>query len=248
LVFLDVAYCTELTVTSNTDDLINQLTKTSEIGYGYSALFSGSQFLCYPDSYQWHTMVIGSQPPTRSLILEKIVRQGICAVPLLLEHIDDKRKTQIPPLKGMMWMEFRNDYDFNSRTRKDLPEGVNEQIFKKEEPDSHTITVGDLCFVALGQILNRRFDATRYQPTGGLIVNSPCYSEQLCHVIRKDWKALTEEKHREMLIQDFLKPDYLERRIGAYQRLAFYYPDTIETLVLEQLNVPTFDPKEINLF
>lgn len=103
------------------------------------------------------------------------------------------------------------------------------------------MTVGDLCFVALGQIVNRHFNATRYQPTGGLVVSSPTYSEALRKVILQDWKGLTPAAHKRLLIEDFLKPDHDSRREGAYLRLSLYCPGTVEKLVLDELSKPTFD-------
>jgi hypothetical protein len=132
--------------TKRIDDLIARLADTSEIGYGYSAQFSGSQFLPYAGAEQVQTLVLGSQPPARSRILEAIVREGAPAVPSLLKHLDDRRLTKIRPIKAMFWMSFGNEYDFNRRTRKDAPLGVN--LETQPERTTHTITVGDLCFVA----------------------------------------------------------------------------------------------------
>ena len=227
--------------------LINKLTEVSELGYGYSAMFSGSQFLPQADADEVHTLVLGSQRPTKSSTLEAIVRQGIIAVPSLLKHLDDDRKTQIQPVKGMMWMSFADEYDFNRRVRKQSPEGVNLQTLG-QKPSPHQITVGDLCYVALGQILNRSFNATRYQPTGGVVVSSPTESKRLCAVVREDWQGLTEEKHRQSLIQDFLTPDSEDRRIGAYRRLALYYPQSVEGLVLKQLSEPKWAVTEKTRF
>lgn len=223
------------------ESLINKLSEISEIGYGYCEGFTGFQFLPQPDSDQITMVVQGSRSPKRSSTLEKIVKQGIAAVPLLLKHLDDDRETRIPTQKGMMWQRFADEYDFNRRTRKSPPDRVNKERFGDNWPSPHTITVGDLCFVALGQILNRNFNATRYQPTGGLIVNSPTYSKDLCRAVREDWENLTEIGHRELLTQDFLFPDHEYRRIGAYRRLAFYYPNDVEALVTKQLRIPTFD-------
>jgi len=236
-------------ISGDGEALINRLTDVSELGYGYSAMFSGSQFLPQADADEVHTLVLGSQRPTKSTNLEAIVRLGINAVPALLKHLDDGRKTHIAPVKGMMWMSFADEYDFNRRARKQSPDGVNRgHTFGENAPSSHQITVGDLCYVALGQILNRSFSATRYQPTGGLVVSSPTYSKRLCAVVREDWQGLTEEKHRQSLILDFLNPDNEDRRIGAYRRLAFYYPQSVEPLVLKQLSVPTFDTLEVDHF
>lgn len=241
-----LALATDTALDTQTESLIGQLPEISQIGYGYSAMFSGSQFLPEPDSSEVHTLVFGSQSPASSPILESIVRRGVVAVPSLVKHLDDARETRIPPLKGMMWMSFADEYDYNHRLRKEPPVGVNKDTFGENQPASHIITVGDLCFVALGQIVNRNFNATRYQPTGGLVVSSPTYSGQLCAVIRADFGGLTEKRHRDLLVQDFLAPDFEQRRNGACRRIAFYYPDALEPLVLQQLAVPTFDVFKIN--
>src|SRR5439155_23776512 len=55
---------------------------------------------------------------------------------------------------------------------------------------------------------------------------------------------LTEEKHRQSLIHDFLTPDNEDRRIGAYRRLAFYYAESVEPLVLKQLSAPKWAATE----
>ena len=168
---------------------------------------------------------------------------GIDAVPELLRHLDDERTINMEPMAGMMWMDFADEYDFNRRTRSDVPQGVNREAFadQQDHPDQHALTVGDLCFVALGQIVNRNFSATRYQPTGGLVVSSPTYSQALRERIIADWTGLTEDEHRQMLVDDFTTPDHEYRRIGAYLRLSFYYPDTVEPLVLSELAKPTYD-------
>ncbi len=111
--------------------------------------------------------------------------------------------------------------------------------------EQHAVTVGDLCFVALGQIVNRRFSATRYQPTGGLIVNSPTRSSALKKAVSDDWGGLTKERHKQLLVEDFVKPDHEARREGAYLRLAFYYPEAVEQLVLDELSKPMFDSMAI---
>ena len=225
----------------------------SEPGFGYSPTFSGDAFLPYDDSAEIGMGLLGGFAATPSTALREIVRSGVAAVPVLLKHMGDNRTTKIPPYAGLMWMEFADEYDFNRRTREAGPAGVNRDRFadrahEADEPDGHTVTVGDLCFVALGQIVNRNFSATRYQPTGGLIVNSPTYSAALRQAILDDWSTLTPDSHRKLLVADFLQPDYGGRRIGAYRRLSLYYPDAVEEFVLAELSKPTFDVFVIEKF
>ena len=249
VLFANCTCCADQREGQTVEELIQGLVNTSEIGYGYSTLFSGAQFLPYSDSDETHTLVLGSQRPERSATLTAIVARGASAIPSLVKHLDDGRKTKLPPLQGMMWMSFADEYDFNRRTRKTPPAGVNrETAGDANTPSTHTITVGDLCFVAIGQIVNRAFNATRYQPSGGLVVSSPTYSARLRSVLKADYGQFTTTEHRHRLVQDFLTPDHEDRRIGAYRRLALYYPDEVERLVLEQLNVPTYDVFKVEKF
>jgi len=225
--------------------LIDRLADVSEVGYGYSGSFCGSQFLPLEGTEKVHTFVFGRDAPSTSETLTALVESGVAAVPSLLEHLDDNRPTRIPPVEALMWTSFPDEYDFNRRTRATPPQGVNRDTYSANDPPSHAITVGDLCFVALGQIVNRRFNAIRYQPSGGLVVSSPTHSKRLCNVVREDFAGLTLQKHKQMLIRDLLKPDGYGRALGAYQRLVYYYPDQAEPAMLKLLAKPRYDSDEV---
>ena len=226
---------------------IEELLEVDKPGYGYSVYFSGGEFLPYEDTGHVSTLVLGATPAARSESLRKLVEQGVEAIPVLLKHIGDDRALKMKPVSGMMWMSYSAEYDFNRRTRQQPPQGVNRDDFALDAkaPKEHAVTIGDLCFVALGQIVNRSFSATRYQPTGGMVVSSPMHSAALKKVILDDWTGITKERHKAQLIEDFLKPDFEDRRIGAYFRLAYYYPDAVEKLVLDELSRPSVDSSAI---
>lgn len=224
------------------ETLIDQLAESKGEGFGYSSYFSGVAFLPRQDAPEVTTMVLGTPAPHASDTMRQIVRKGADAIPMLVRHLDDKRATAIEPISGMMWMAWDDEYDYNRRTRKSPPEGVNRESFQEgQHPTEHKVTVGDLCFVALGQIVNRSFNATRYQPTGGVVVSSPTYSKSLLAVVRSDHEHMDKAAHREQLRRDFLEPDHEFRRNGAVMRIAFYYPDMLDELVVRQLKAPTFN-------
>ena len=192
------------------EKLIDELVNVAQQGLGYSITFSGTDFLPYEGTEEMGTLILGAAHRSRSETLRAIVEIGADAVPGLIKHIGDKRATKMKPVAGMDWMDFPDEYDFNRRIRQTAPEGVNRVHDLKNSggrPASHALTIGDLCFVALGQIVNRHFSAMRYQPTGGLIVNSPTYSESLRKAILTDWAGLSKDVHRSLLIEDFRKPD-----------------------------------------
>lgn len=225
------------------EELIDRLVDVSEPGFGYSVYFAGSEFLPYEETGQMGMFVFGGTRRARSETLLRLVEAGSDAVPTLIEHLGDDRQIRTEPIRGMMWIDFPDEYDFNERTRPAAPVGVNrrDSFLKEKHPDRHALTVGDLCFVALGQIVNRHFSASRYQPSGGAVINSPTHSTALRKAIVDEWSGLTKQQHKDRLIEDFVKPDHEGRRTGAYLRLAHYYPAAVESLVLDELAKPTFD-------
>ncbi len=236
---------------ATTTELIDALVTVSQPGVGYTGGSSGTEFLPYQGTRTVGIVLLGAGYTSGSSNLRQIVKRGAAVVPELLKHIDDDRPINMQSMSGMMWMDFTDEYDFNRRLRSSPPEGVNFDKFlanSETAPRKHAITVGDLCFVALGQIVNRNFSAVRYQATGGLVVNSPTYSELLRKVILADWSKFTADRHHRMLVDDFASADHEFRRIGAYQRLAYYYPDAVEELVLTELSMPTFNVFTVESF
>ena len=226
---------------------IDELVNISSPDVGYSQLYTGSNFVMYEESRQLGMLILGSgEPQTSSPVIKKLVAGGPQAVPHLLKHLSDARPVKLPKIEagGFMWIGFYNEYDYNRATLAQEPAGVNVEHFGERDrvhPNQHVVTVGDLCFVALGQIVNRNWSATRYQPTGGRIINSPTYSKELCTAILDEWGKLDALTHRQKLIDDFKRCDSESRLIGAYLRLSYYYPDEVEPLVLELLRRPIPD-------
>jgi ankyrin repeat protein len=227
--------------------LIDRLQAVARGDMGYTPSRSGSSFLPLGKT-DLGVVTMGREAPVRSDTLRELVRNGVAAVPQLVAHLGDKRPTKFTVKHdfGDGAMLFEDEYDYNRRTVKRPPEGVNRDGSDgKEHDDSHTVTVGDLCFVALGQIVNRNFNAVRYQPTACIMINSPSDSEVLRKVTEKEWGGLTPARHKESLVRDFVEPDREDRRIGACFRLGFYYPEALEPLALKQLAEPRYDVFEV---
>jgi ankyrin repeat protein len=199
--------------------------------------------------------MLGGPPPVRSNVLEELVRGGPAALPHLIAHLDDRRTTRVVISHGgFLGGMFLNDSaDFNARTQEArLPQEEQSDplasLVGRKGGNRHTVTVGDLCFVALGQIVNREFSAVRYQPTAIIIVSSPTASPDLLAQLVRDWKGATELDLAASLVNDFLKPDEEDRRIGAAWRLAYYYPEYLEPLALAFLAQRTYPRYEVRDF
>jgi ankyrin repeat protein len=227
--------------------LIDKLRTVADGDVGYIPTQSGGGFLPLGVSERG-ALLLGQKGPTTSGTMLELVKRGAAAVPQLIAHLEDKRVTKIAIKHegGFGGIFFNDEYDYNSRTNKQPPQGVNRDEHNVDKhPNNHTVTVGDLCFVALGQIVNRHFNAVRYQPTACIMINSPTYSEALRKAVKQEWSDLTPQKHKESLIQDFSDPDYEARRTGACLRLGYYYPDALELLVLKQLVAPIYNKGEV---
>ena len=222
--------------------LIDQLQTVGQPGVGYETTSTASDFLPLPGSVNWHAgLLFQDRPPVRSDVLAKLVACGAAAVPHLLAHLDDARPAAVT-IEGPGWRQLGDEYDVNVRTDPPPGDELNAwPLLAPPDPDE-SITVGDLCFVALGQIVNRQFNAVRYQPTMNIIINSPRQYPPLLAAARGQWADLTPGTHRASLIADFRQPDDGFRRAGAYLRLAYYYPEVVEALVLAFLAEPTYDP------
>src|SRR5262249_451599 len=139
--------------------LIDKLQTIAEGGVGYVPTMTGDGFLPLGVSNPG-AMLLGQRPATASDAMRELVKRGGAAVPLLIAHLDVKRPTKITlKHEGIFGGIFFNDeYDYNFRTVQRPPEGVNRDEHKpNNHPSNHTVSVGDLCFVALGQIVNRGF-------------------------------------------------------------------------------------------
>jgi hypothetical protein len=176
-------------------------------------------------------------------VIQKIVEAGMDGYPQLIEHLDDQRTINIPAIdvaENTAGIWHRKTYDFNSGTTT-APEGVNGLPFWGIPPgrmDQYEITVGDMCYFALGQIVNRRWTGVNVHQGEFTTVSSPTVCKEVKQAVIDEWGALDHKTHREKLIADFRNPDSTDRLIGAYLRLSYYYPADVEKLVLEFLDRP----------
>ena len=218
--------------------LIDQLTQVDRQDTGYSGSVSGSSFLPLGES-QTGTMLLFQKPNDASEALKSLVKLGTRALPKLLEHLKDDRPTKIVVrhqggLGGLFIMQ-----DEEEKKKEDKQKGGFGGGFGTVETQ-YTVMVGDLCFVAIGQIVNRHYAAVSYVPTAIISVTSVPKSKAVREEVVRLWSNLTPEKHRDSLVRDLLETDDEYVRNGASYRLAYYYPAALETAALKQLGRPSY--------
>src|ERR1035438_6730037 len=248
------AQATSKTVQQLIDDLTT--IDGQSIGINSSAVYDG--FLAEDAKGHFGMGVLGIETPTAALQVRELVRRGPAALPELLRHLDDARltklavgndaraKTRQVGLNAFMWEMFSDEYD--PRTRPEIKKGSPrawQKSLEKPFEGSYQVRVGDVCFVIIGQIVNRDLYAVRYQPSGGLIVNSPIQTQALADEVRRDWENVGLETFQSSLVGDIDMAhtphssdwDYYvrDRAFGALTRLRYYFPETYKALSGEDL-------------
>ena len=193
--------------------------------------------------------------------LVELVKFGPKALPFLLEALKDRTATKLEmklPIPEMGGTWFDNELQCNpananerkvieARPRMDALE----PNFDKEHVSSYTETVGDICFVIIGQIVNRPYEASRYQMTACVVLNSPTHDPILAEEVRYLWSAPNPAQHLlDSLITDFVteKIDYSglhyfpsrwmpanDLQCGAAMRLLYYFPKETTNMIVLRL-------------
>jgi len=235
---------------ASVETLIEQLATVDAQGPGLHGTATVGGFIGADLPLRFEGGVMGSQRPAVHPAMRELVRRGTAAMPLLVAHIDDatptklvvggKREGEFP----FMFQVFRNGYDPNPIDFPEQNPGESDSDYKfrlsiihyeyvsKNErsfSEPYTVKVGDVCFALIGQILGRNYAAIGYQPTAGLVVNSPIETPELAEWIRRDWQDFSRAKHLELLLKDArANADFMPRARPSLERLKFYFPDVYE--------------------
>ncbi len=87
----------------------------------------------------------------------------------------------------------------------------------------HEVTIGDVCFVIIGQIVNRGYQSARYQLTACRVINSPTHDPQIADVVRAIW---TDDNLAQTLIDSLLLDLFTPRMrttFNAVQRCGYSF-------------------------
>lgn len=182
--------------------------------------------------------------PTKSPVMVELVRRGVEALPDLLSHLEDKRPTRIAvSAPGFGEVNFSDLYDFRYDDATRQPRGVNTTRPGGDHAlsgnESYVHPVGDLCYLAALQIVNRHAN-----PTGSVVmhvsgIHSPIRFPALAAAMRSDWAGLTKTEHEAVLRAEASAVVQGGRRgpraSGALQRLLFYYPDAGREVAVQSI-------------
>ena len=210
---------------------IETLSQADSFDTGVSPTYGGSDFPPVDGQAQWSVATLSdSRPHRRNAALAKLVELGPTSLPALLAHLDDKRPSKIVVKHesgfGGMWhaAEVPAATPAEREKLKAILPGGDDLDGHAQGISEHTVTVGDLCFVAVGMITNRPYNAVRYQPTACIVVNSPTTTPEIARAVRSLWQSTPiTDALRQHLAADFQSGGRL--RSGAAVRWLYYFPD-----------------------
>ncbi|HEX5324398.1 MAG TPA: hypothetical protein VFW40_11470 [Capsulimonadaceae bacterium] len=109
--------------------------------------------------------------------------------------LPDWHKITAPPMLSRM-MKDRDSEAIQEQTAKG---SANIQYFPV---DVYTMRVGDLCYLAIGQIVNRNLLPLHFRPEAIFDINSPVFMPEIAEAVKRDWGNMTAESLRESLLRD----------------------------------------------
>jgi tetratricopeptide (TPR) repeat protein len=217
-----------------------------------------------PRSLPWIMLGAPVPPPEAPPAMRELVRRGVDALPVLIQHLYDARPTKLVVGKDGPGVLFRiklfaREYD----ARKPLPHNDAGLKDKHYISSDYTVKIADVCYVLIGQIVNRRLVAVRQltapqkvgsPATGILLVNSPIEEPSLITQVKSDWEGLDIRNHEESLVSDIMAQEgtsdtwagpNLFRADAALRRLRYYYPERYAVLNGQELRErQEFEAKE----
>ena len=118
-----------------------------------------------------------------------------------------------------MFAYFSDEYDPKIPAHRERGDGLQRNFGGK-----YMVRVGDVCYALVGQIVNRYLLPVRYQPSAGLVVNSPIEAPVLIQEVKRDWSDVDAKEHMASLLADARASEELWKYDPALRRLRFYYP------------------------
>lgn len=241
--------------------LVGKLAAIESPDFGLSGTLTGDAFLPIEGKTDFSAGLITDHRLKSSDELRKLVAYGPKALPFLLAALDDNTKTKLKMEHGGGFggMTFENEMSGNPVNAREqlVLAGKAEGHERTQHVNEYTVTVGDVCFVAIGQIVGRWYNAVRYQPTNNIILSSPAHDAKLREMVRAIWAS--DDAGQTLL--DSLLLDYATEGIfnghsldgwdvggrlqsTAAMRLLYYYPKESAGFIAQRIDKLDLTPTE----
>ncbi len=232
-------------------ELIDSLAEIENPDYGFAPFMSGAQFAPVSDSSSFGPGIIMINHGLKTdESLRRLVALGPKALPQLLNRLSDETPTRLVMRHGGgfggQWYGREVALNLAGKAEREAWTRLRESAPKdrfEEDVRTHQITIGDVCFVIIGQIVNRGYQSARYQPTACRVINSPTHDPLIADIVRGIWTSeAPAQQLLDSLLIDLNTKDTIHLQCGAAMRLLYYFPD--QTAELIAARITGFDLRE----
>ncbi len=229
LALATLANATDDLSATSVEKLIDDLALVDSQAPGLHGTASVLGFIAEDKPSQFGGGVLNSPAPKTPPQMRELARRGVAVLPQLISHLDDKRPTKLTIGKDFFaFRYFSDEYDPKVRPKNGPIYG--RKRLEKNFDGEYTVKIGDVCYALIGQIVNRGLLPVRYQPTAGLVINSPIEAPALVERVKKDWEGVDVAAHKAFLVADAHFGDHVYWFGPALVRLRFYYPEDYKRL------------------
>jgi hypothetical protein len=205
---------------------LSELKKEHLLPYSQVDLVFASDHTQLDESFTFTRNTLGLLPAINPDPIKDLVTKGIRIVPDLLKELYNQMPSQIVIGHAFIHRRFDSTVPDPIQTAPLFPD-------ENSAFDSHTLTIGDLAYFVLGQIVNRRFNSVDALRGNWPVFSGPSSYATLAHKARKEWSGLTAGRLKASLIQDVKRPAVLWRDVGAIRRLLKWYPGAYLSKVIK---------------
>jgi HEAT repeat protein len=229
--------------------LIRKLAEVQSADFGISAtLTTGHAFAPLPGQERGYGLLLTAHKIGHSDVLRRLVEIGPDALPFLLQSLEDSTPTRLKVSGAFM--------DLGSELTGNPLNAMEKQVLAtpwhdQDEgtlPESYLVKVGDVSFVAIGQIVGRKYTAVGYQPSGCIAISGPVENDELREQVRAIWSSQDPvQKVFDSLMLDYATEGKFNGRsldgwydaspfqVEAAMRLLYYFPQETAPLIASQL-------------
>ncbi|GAA5504662.1 hypothetical protein [Novipirellula caenicola] len=240
------------------ETLVDRLSEIDQPDYGFANWMSGSQFAPIGDTAEFYVgiIMIDHQLKTND-VLKQLVALGPKALPVLLERLADATPTKLTMehegMFGSQWyghevqLNLARPIEQNAKQTFDKFFSQEDALQDQQHVPRHAVTIGDVCFVIIGQIVNRGFQSSRYQPTACRVINSPTHVPKIVEVVRSIWHSQDPPRMLfDALLDDFYTDHEGYTQSGAALRLLYYFPKESGELIGQRIrNLDLSAPEDL---
>jgi hypothetical protein len=185
--------------------------------------------------------------------LAKLIDLGIKALPTLLNHLTDARgtKLRLPLNTTATGAWYITHYDPRHRSPLGVLSGFtrwDRSLWSDHLGDErfdpaggYRVRVGDLCYLAVGRIVNRHLYFISDARNHSSLISSPVHDRILALKARNDWIGLAPGEHASSLEFDVTHNRQPRLSLAPLRKLATYYPDDAARFASSLMKLPVCD-------